>query len=307
MLSTRGLGKQALRASWRGHASVKDLYCLAICHRRDVRSLRDLTAEHLPLLYHIRDAGTKTLCDVYGVKPSELRIFVHYQPQFYHFHVHFTRLHNDLGCQVERAHLLADIIATLEADGEAYQTKRTLHYQLKANDALLAKVPDLTLATDVICGFPGETEADHDATLQLVAKYKFPILNISQFYPRQGTPAAKMKRVATGLVKARTREVSALFRSYATFGGLVGTEQRCLVSEVAHDGVSLVGHTKGYVQVLLPHVPAHMGCMLRVRITEASKFYVRGDVLDVLSQPPRRDVANFFRASMLRMSVMCAL
>ena len=35
-------------------------------------------------------------------------------------------------------------------------------------------------------------------------KYKFPILNISQFYPRPGTPAAKMRRVATHIVKART-------------------------------------------------------------------------------------------------------
>ena len=55
---------------------------------------------------------------------------------------------------------------------------------------LTAEVPEMTLATDIICGFPGETEADHDATLRLVSHYKFPILNISQFYPRQGTPAA---------------------------------------------------------------------------------------------------------------------
>ena len=39
-------------------------------------------------------------------------------------------------------------------------------------DALLSRVPHLTLATDLICGFPGETEADHDATLTLVQKYK---------------------------------------------------------------------------------------------------------------------------------------
>ena len=154
-------------------------------------------------------------------------------------------------------------------------------------DTLLAAVPDLTLATDIICGFPGETEADHDATLALVAKYRFPVLNISQFYPRQGTPAAKMTRVPTGVVKARTREVSALFRSYQTFDYLVGSEQRCLVTEIAHDGVSLVGHTKGYVQVLLPSDPQLMGCMLRVRITDAAKFYVKATVLEVLHTPRR--------------------
>ena len=94
------------------------------------------------LLRNIRDVGVDTVCDVYGVQPHELRVFVHYQPQFYHFHVHFTRLHSDLGCQVERAHLLQDIIDTLEADGNAYAKKLTLYYQLKANDKLLAKLVD---------------------------------------------------------------------------------------------------------------------------------------------------------------------
>lgn len=130
---------ESARVAWRGHASVKDLYCLAICHRRDVRSLRDLRACHLPLLRHILDEGCRVIEAVYGVPVDELRVFVHYQPQFYHFHVHFTRLHNDLGCQVERAHLLPQIIAELEADGDAY-AKKTLWYQLKANDKLLEAI-----------------------------------------------------------------------------------------------------------------------------------------------------------------------
>lgn len=129
----------AARAAWRGHPATKDLYCLAICHRRDVRSLRDLRARHAPMLLHILDEGCRVIEDIYGVRRDELRVFVHYQPQFYHFHVHFTRLHNDLGCQVERAHLLPQILDELEADGDAY-AKKTLYYQLKENDALLKKI-----------------------------------------------------------------------------------------------------------------------------------------------------------------------
>jgi len=129
------------RAAWRGHAAVRDLYCLAICHRTDVRTLRDLTAAHLPLLRHILDQGIATIGHVYGVPANELRVFVHYQPQFYHFHVHFTRLHSDIGCQVERAHLLVDLIAALEADSGAI-AKRTIVYALKANDKLLAKIKE---------------------------------------------------------------------------------------------------------------------------------------------------------------------
>ena len=101
---------------------------------------RDLTAAHLPLLRHILAKGRETIAAVYGVAADELRVFVHYQPQFYHFHVHFTRLHNDLGCQVERAHLLREIIDNLEADANAYKRTRTLYYQLKANDKLLGLI-----------------------------------------------------------------------------------------------------------------------------------------------------------------------
>ena len=158
-------------------------------------------------------------------------------------------------------------------------------------DYLFAEVPNLTLATDIICGFPGETEADHDGTLQLVSKYKFSVLNISQFYPRQGTPAARMTRVNTAVVKERTREVSQLFASYQTLGYLLNTEQQVLVTEVAHDGVSLVAHTKAYVQVLLPHEPTWMGCTLRVRISEVAKFYVRGEMLEVLHAAPNEQEA----------------
>ena len=157
-------------------------------------------------------------------------------------------------------------------------------------DALLAAVPDMTLATDIIAGFPGESEDDHLATLRLVRKYRFPVLNISQFYPRPGTPAAKMRRVATHIVKERTRDLTAVFKSYALpHAHLVGTQQRVLATDVASDKKHLVAHTKGYVQVLLPLRHELLGCTLLVAITESGKFYVRGDVLRVLVAAPTGD------------------
>lgn len=62
-------------------------------------------------------------------------------------------------------------------------------------DHLLANVPGMELATDIICGFPGEREADHADTLSLLGAYRFPHCHISQFYPRPGTPAARMRKV----------------------------------------------------------------------------------------------------------------
>ena len=66
-------------------------------------------------------------------------------------------------------------------------------------DTLIERVPHLTIATDIICGFPTETSKDHQLTMDLIRKYQFQIVNISQFYPRPGTPAARMTRVPTNV------------------------------------------------------------------------------------------------------------
>lgn len=50
----------------------------------------------------------------------------------------------------------------------------------------------------MICAFPTETEEDFEESMQLVRDYQFPSLFINQFYPRSGTPAAKMKKVSDG-------------------------------------------------------------------------------------------------------------
>ena len=142
---------------------------------------------------------------------------------------------------------------------------------------LRAAAPDIMIATDVICGFPTETEAEFDATCALVDGFRFPVVNISQFYPRPGTPAAKMRKVRSQEVKARSRKISALFRSYATFDELVGEEVDVWITEMAADGHSLVGHTRAYVQVLLSPDDYQLGTRDVARIVSASKWSVCGE------------------------------
>jgi m7GpppX diphosphatase len=123
------------REDWYDHKAVADLYCLAIVKDGSIRSLRDLRGCHISMMKAILTQGRETLAKVYGMSASQLRVFVHYQPQFYHLHVHFTRLENEVGCQVERGHLLSDIIQNLEQDAEHYR-KRVITYTLKTNSEL---------------------------------------------------------------------------------------------------------------------------------------------------------------------------
>lgn len=62
------------------------------------------------------------------------------------------------------------------------------------------RVPGISIATDIICGFPTETEEDFSETLRVCEKYKFPSLFINQFYPRKGTPAARMPKIPPHIV-----------------------------------------------------------------------------------------------------------
>lgn len=74
--------------------------------------------------------------------------------------------------------------------------------QLSVSFCFLYRVPGITIATDIICGFPGETDEDFQETMKLVELYRFPSLFINQFYPRPGTPAAKMPQVPAAVVRS---------------------------------------------------------------------------------------------------------
>ena len=77
------------------------------------------------------------------------------------------------------------------------------------------------------------------------------MLYINQYYPRPGTPAAKMKRVPTRDVKQRTKQLTDLFHSYEPYRKRIGQKYQVLVTELAHDKQHYVGHNEFYEQVLL--------------------------------------------------------
>lgn len=148
-------------------------------------------------------------------------------------------------------------------------------------DHLRKAVSGITIATDIICGFPTETEEDFEETMQLVRDYEFPSLFINQFYPRPGTPAASMKRIPTHIVKERTKRLSELFQSYMPYSHRVGERHTVLVTDVAHDQKHLVGHNKFYEQILLPMDDQYMGQLVDVEITSAGKHFMHCNIIKI--------------------------
>lgn len=76
------------------------------------------------------------------------------------------------------------------------------------------EIPNLFLSTDVIVGFPGETERDFQATVELIKKVKPNKVNVSKFGARRGTKAAKMEQLPVKTVNERSRKLHELISSF---------------------------------------------------------------------------------------------
>ncbi|XP_022949069.1 threonylcarbamoyladenosine tRNA methylthiotransferase [Cucurbita moschata] len=149
-------------------------------------------------------------------------------------------------------------------------------------DTLTELVPGMQVATDIICGFPGETDEDFCETINLIKEYKLPQVHISQFYPRPGTPAARMKKVPSAIVKKRSRELTSVFEAFTPYNGMEGRVERIWITEIAADGIHLVGHTKGYIQVLVIGHETMLGTSALVKITSVGRWSVFGEVIETI-------------------------
>ncbi|XP_021895968.1 threonylcarbamoyladenosine tRNA methylthiotransferase isoform X1 [Carica papaya] len=160
-------------------------------------------------------------------------------------------------------------------------------------DTLTELVPGMQIATDIICGFPGETDEDFARTVSLVKEYRFSQVHISQFYPRPGTPAARMKKVPSTTVKNRSRELTSVFEAFQPYNGMEGRVERIWITDIATDRVHLVGHTKGYVQVLVIAPEGLLGTSAIVKITSVGRWSVFGEVIEIVNQPNNKTATNW--------------
>ncbi|ELP93138.1 radical sam protein, putative [Entamoeba invadens IP1] len=144
-------------------------------------------------------------------------------------------------------------------------------------------IPEITIATDIICGFPTETDEDHKMTLDCLKVHQFPIVNISQMCIRPGTPAAQMKPVNSKVKKQRSREVTEYFDSYFPYKNMVGKTCQVWINEMAHDKQNYAAHDISFVQVILaPQKNVDLfGKSAIVKIVEAGKFFVKGEFVSL--------------------------
>jgi tRNA-2-methylthio-N6-dimethylallyladenosine synthase len=146
----------------------------------------------------------------------------------------------------------------------------TREQYLAVVERLRAAIPGITFSTDVIVGFPGETEGQFAETLSLMGEAGFDDAYTFKYSPRDGTPATRMKdAVDDGVASDRLGRLIAAMReqSRSRHLGRVGSEHEVLVERPARRGDMMLGRTRTNLMVLLPLTPADIGRYVTVRLT----------------------------------------
>ncbi len=144
-----------------------------------------------------------------------------------------------------------------------------------------SRIKGLELTSDVIVGFPGETEEDFQGTLDLIEKVGFTSLFTFIYSPRVGTPAARLDDPYTHAVKAermgRLLKLQEQISAKRT-AAMVGKRMRVLIEEQAREGI-LNARTHGGVVAEVPGDASQIGGFAEAEITEARNFILRGKLL----------------------------
>jgi tRNA-2-methylthio-N6-dimethylallyladenosine synthase len=151
----------------------------------------------------------------------------------------------------------------------------TREHYLKLIERVRAAIPDATLTTDLIVGFPGETDEDYEQTLDLVREVRFDQAFMYLYSPRPGTPAAEQfpDQVPLAVKKERlSRLIEVQERiSLEVNRALIGRTLTALVEDVApRTSGDLLARTRGDKMVILPGPPDWIGQRREVRIEEAN-------------------------------------
>ncbi|MBQ8175064.1 MAG: tRNA (N6-isopentenyl adenosine(37)-C2)-methylthiotransferase MiaB [Clostridia bacterium] len=159
------------------------------------------------------------------------------------------------------------------------------HY-LGIVDKLRAAVPDISLTSDIIVGFPGETDEDFENTLKILRQVRFDMVYSFIYSPRTGTPAAekeKIDAVPEEIKGERMRRLLALADeiAFAANERLVGKQLRVLCDAVSRTkGDMYSGRTDAGKLVHFAATPEHVGKFVYVKIDRADPYALHGSITE---------------------------
>ncbi len=162
---------------------------------------------------------------------------------------------------------------------KAMNRKHTADDYLRLIDRFRAVRPDILISSDFIVGFPGETEADFDATLALIKEVGFGMAYSFKYSPRPGTPAAEKPEVDVALADDRLQRIQTLLTTQqrAAQTAMVGREVGVLYEKAGRMPGQMVGKSDHLHAVHVTDSDGRPGDLVRVRIVAASTNSLAGE------------------------------
>ncbi len=196
------------------------------------------------------------------INNTEQLISIFKHPKVYQFlHIPIQSGSNSILKTMQRKYLIPDIINNIEI--------------------LRLKFPKLTISTDIICGFPGETEYDFYRTINFVKWLKPEILNISKFTARPGTKAKQMRQIDSRTIKNRSIRLSRVFRNSLENINekWKDWEGEILVLHEGSENHQAFGRNIAYKNVFIDNYDGEFGKFMNVKIEKVDGYNLFGKLI----------------------------
>jgi MiaB-like tRNA modifying enzyme len=159
---------------------------------------------------------------------------------------------------------------------KAMKRKYSVEDFLKIIDTFRNSIQNITISTDIIAGFPNETNEQFQDSVKLIEKIKPDVVNISRFQPREGTDAAKMEQISGEITKERSRALTNAF-DWVAFKVNKAWEKwqgKIIIDEAGKEG-TFVGRNFAYKPIVVKG-SYKIGDEINIRIVDATKHYLIG-------------------------------
>lgn len=182
-------------------------------------------------------------------------------------------------CRNERIFLFFHI--PIQSGSDAILTKMGRGYIRDDVISIISAIRDIfpsaRISTDIICGFPGESDEDFEKTLDLIRIIRPEKINITRYSQRPGTPAADMHDMPDRFKKARSRKATILAQEIFSdiYEGFIGTEMDVIVTEIVKKGSVTTRDASYRPVIVMESLP--IGSTHRIRVTGHRTHYLIGE------------------------------
>lgn len=141
------------------------------------------------------------------------------------------------------------------------------------------KIPDITIATDIIVGYPTETTQDFNLTCELLEDIKPSLIHLSKYQHRKGAISSNLKEIPKNILKERSKYLSEIKNKITEEENkqMLGTIQEATVIEKGSKG-GFIAKSNSYIPIIVNNV--NLGQKIKVKITKTTSTYLKGELLN---------------------------